>query len=99
MPLVVHDRSHAPLGLATPPHRAVGSVPLVGAPPFCRFVFEADHPNPALIPPEDITGVTVVLLTCSYRGKEFIRIGYYVNNEYIDEELRENNPLPPQLDK
>lgn len=26
--------------------------------------------------------MTVVLLTCSYREKEFIRIGYYVNIEY-----------------
>jgi histone chaperone ASF1 len=26
-------------------------------------------------------GVTVLLLQCSYRQKEFIRVGYYVNNE------------------
>jgi histone chaperone ASF1 len=31
---------------------------------------------------EDILGVTVVLLTCSYKGNEFIRIGYYVSNNY-----------------
>lgn len=43
--------------------------------------------------------MTVVLLTCSYREREFIRIGYYVNNEYDTEELRENNPMPPQLDR
>lgn len=40
-------------------------------------------------------GVTVVLITCTYRGQEFIRIGYYVNNEYTDPELRENPPLKP----
>jgi hypothetical protein len=44
-------------------------------------------------------GVTVVLLTCSYRGKEFVRVGYYVNNEYSDPELREVPPTTPQYDK
>ncbi|XP_071481392.1 histone chaperone asf1b-B-like [Diadema antillarum] len=54
------------------------------------FVFQADPPNPALIPQGDILGVTVVLITCSYRGNEFIRVGYYVNNEYSDPELAES---------
>ena len=44
-------------------------------------------------------GVTVVLLTCSYRNKEFIRVGYYVNNEYADPEMKENPPAIPQFDK
>ena len=30
---------------------------------------------------------------------EFIRIGYYVSNDYMDPELKENNPKPPQMDK
>ena len=33
------------------------------------------------------------------QGKEFIRIGYYVNNEYTDEQLKENPPEVPQIDK
>jgi histone chaperone ASF1 len=33
-----------------------------------------------------------VLITCSYREKEFVRVGYYVSNEYEDEMLRENPP-------
>ncbi len=37
-------------------------------------------------------GVTVVLLICSYRDKEFVRVGYYVNNEYKDEEMKANPP-------
>ena len=53
--------------------------------PVCRgthkFVLETPAPNPELIPPGDIVGVTVCIITCSYREKEFIRIGYYVNNE------------------
>ena len=36
--------------------------------------------------------MTVVLITCSYRGQEFVRIGYYVNNDFVDQELRENPP-------
>lgn len=44
--------------------------------------------------------MTVLLLTCSYRGKEFIRIGYYCAVDYaMDEELHENPPNPPLLDK
>jgi hypothetical protein len=31
------------------------------------FVFQADPPDPAKIPVADVVGVTVVLLTCSYR--------------------------------
>lgn len=63
------------------------------------FVFQACPPDPAKIPSVDAVGVTVVLLTCSYRGKEFIRVGYYVNNEYDDPELKENPPATPQYDK
>jgi len=63
------------------------------------FVFQADPPDPNKIPVADAVGVTVVLLTCSYRGKEFIRVGYYVNNEYTDAELRENPPTVPLFDQ
>lgn len=55
-----------------------------------KFVFQAPAPDPALIPAKDLMEVTVLLLTCSYKDKEFIRIGYYVNNEYpaSEEELQ-----------
>jgi len=66
---------------------------------LCFADFQADPPNPARIPREDVLGVTVVLLTCSYRQQEFIRVGYYVNNEYIDPELRENPPQEPDFDQ
>lgn len=56
------------------------------------FEFEAAAPSPSKIPPEDLLGVTVILLTASYRDQEFIRVGYYVNNAYESEELRENPP-------
>ncbi|XP_041475081.1 histone chaperone ASF1-like [Lytechinus variegatus] len=68
------------------------------------FVFQANPPDPTKIPQGDILGVTVVLITCSYRDHEFIRVGYYVNNEYSDPELNECNesekqPVVPQFDK
>lgn len=69
------------------------------APGQYRFVFQADPPDFTRIPSDDIVGVTIILLTCSYRGQEFIRVGYYVNNEYADEALREEPPATPQIDK
>uniref|UniRef100_V5HDB8 Putative asf1 like histone chaperone n=1 Tax=Ixodes ricinus TaxID=34613 RepID=V5HDB8_IXORI len=63
------------------------------------FVFQADPPDPSKIPVQDAVGVTVVLLTCSYRGREFIRVGYYVNNEYADPDLKENPPSSPHFDR
>ncbi|KAJ8550044.1 hypothetical protein K7X08_033751 [Anisodus acutangulus] len=64
-----------------------------------RFVLQADPPDPARIHAEDIIGVTVLLLTCSYVGQEFVRIGYYVNNDYDDEKLREQPPQTVLIDK
>ncbi len=60
---------------------------------------QADAPKQSLLPQNDILGVTVVLLTCSYLNREFIRIGYYVNNEYTDEELKENPPATVIVEK
>ncbi|KAM7271460.1 hypothetical protein ACFE04_030674 [Oxalis oulophora] len=64
-----------------------------------RFVFEADPPDPTKIREEDIIGVTVLLLTCSYLGHEFVRVGYYVNNDYEDEQLKEEPPTRVLIDK
>ncbi|XP_051127401.1 probable histone chaperone ASF1A [Andrographis paniculata] len=64
-----------------------------------RFVLQADPPDPAKIREEDILGVTVLLLTCSYIGQEFIRVGYYVNNDYTDDQLRQDPPSRVLLDR
>merc|ERR1711916_83169 len=45
-----------------------------------KFVFQVDPPDPSRIPREDVLGVTVALITCSYKDQEFVRIGYYVSN-------------------
>lgn len=34
-----------------------------------------------------------------FRSQEFIRVGYYINNDYADPELRESPPALPQFDK
>ncbi|KAJ3183225.1 Histone chaperone asf1 [Gaertneriomyces sp. JEL0708] len=73
----------------------VGPVP-VGT---SKFILEAPAPDPRKIPAEDVVGVTVILLMCSYREKEFVRVGYYVNNDYLDEELRKEPPKAPILEK
>lgn len=50
---------------------------------------------------DDLLGVTALLLTCSYKGAEFVRVGYYVNIEYTDPELAaaEVKPTPPIISK
>ena len=44
-----------------------------------KFILQADAPNPTKL--LELLGVTVVLIACSYQNHEFVRIGYYVNNE------------------
>ncbi|KAM3175234.1 hypothetical protein ACTXT7_008913 [Hymenolepis weldensis] len=74
---------------------------LVGPIPVGRhqFIFEVDPPDPAKIPTEDIVGVTVVLIQALYHEREFIRIGYYVSNEYKSEELASEPPAKPLIDE
>jgi histone chaperone ASF1 len=64
-----------------------------------KFMFQADPPDTLKIPADDAVGVTVVLITASYREQEFVRVGYYVTNEYEDIEMRENPPSEPQFTK
>ena len=66
-------------------------------------ITQAAAPTLAQIPAQDLIGVTVVLLTASYREQEFVRIGYYVHTEYDTEELRDlpesDRPNPPIVEK
>lgn len=64
-----------------------------------KFVFEADPPDTKRIPIDELLGVTVILLTCNYDGREFVRVGYYVNNEYDSEELVNDPPAKPIIEK
>lgn len=60
-----------------------------------KFVLQADAPDHSVIPPEDVLGVTVVLVTAAYKDAEFCRVGYYVNNEYTEEYDAEAGPPDP----
>lgn len=64
-----------------------------------KFIFEADPPDLKRIPASEILGVTVILLSCSYDGREFVRVGYYVNNEYDSEELSNEPPAKPDIER
>jgi len=65
-----------------------------------KFVLQADAPDASTIPESDVIGVTVVLVTCSYKDQEFARIGYYVNNEYAEEyDFEVGPPSPIDLNK
>lgn len=64
-----------------------------------KFIFQADPPNTSRIPDAEIIGVTVILLTCAYDGREFVRVGYYVNNEYDSVELTNDPPAKPILER
>ena len=73
----------------------VGPVP-VG---INKFVLQAPAPSIDNIPNEDLIGVTVILVTCSFMEKEFVRIGYYVNNEYSEPYEEGNLPNPIEINK
>ena len=63
----------------------VGPIPLG----VNRFVFKADAIDATQMPQSEVLGVSVILLTASYDDREFVRVGFYSNNEYIDRDLRE----------
>ena len=41
-------------------------------------------PDVRRIPEDDILGATVVMVTCSYKSNEFVRVGYWVANTYTE---------------
>ncbi|KAI2489008.1 ASF1 like histone chaperone [Fragilaria crotonensis] len=61
-----------------------------------KFVLQADAPDPNQL--EELLGVTVVLVTCSYREREFVRVGYYVNNALEGYDPESGQALPSPLD-
>lgn len=66
----------------------VGPIP-VGV---SKFVMECPPPNHEIIPQQEVVSVTVMLLSGLYNDKEFVRVGYYVNNEYEKDEYKEEPP-------
>lgn len=65
-----------------------------------QFQIESNAPNPHLIPSkDDLFGVTAIIITISFRKQEFFRCGYYVYNNYVEEELLLNDPPEVLLDR
>lgn len=63
-----------------------------------KFVFQADAPDTAKIPAGNLLGCTVVLIICSYKEQEFIRVGYYVNNASDDFDPEHPDAVPEKVD-
>jgi histone chaperone ASF1 len=61
-----------------------------------KFVLQADAPTKDQL--EELLGVTVVLVTCSYREREFVRVGYYVSNTLEGYESIDESPPPSSFD-
>ena len=73
----------------------VGPVP-VG---INSFEFESPAPIPSKIPLEDVLGVAAIILTASYKDQEFVRVGYYQNTEYDNDEMKDNPPAVPIFER
>jgi len=63
------------------------------------FEFEGAPPDVTKIPHEDVLGVAALIVTGSYRDQEFVRVGYYQNTEYDNEEMKENPPAEIVYDR
>lgn len=63
------------------------------------FDFEGSPPPPSRIPPEDVLGVAALVLTGSYMEQGLVRVGYYQNTEYDNEEMRDNPLTTIPFDK
>ncbi|OEH77617.1 histone chaperone ASF1B [Cyclospora cayetanensis] len=59
------------------------------------FEFAVNAPDFTQMDPGSVEGMQAVLVCGLYKEKEFVRIGYYLNNAYSDPALRENPPESP----
>eukprot|EP00754_Rhynchopus_humris_P005426 Rhum_TRINITY_DN12707_c0_g1::Rhum_TRINITY_DN12707_c0_g1_i2::g.53826::m.53826/K10753/ASF1; histone chaperone ASF1 len=57
-----------------------------------EFVFDFPAPEWQSIPAEDLLSVAVLLINVGYKEQEFLRVGYYVNVAYSDQQLNEAPP-------
>ena len=64
-----------------------------------KFNISTEAPELSKIPKGEILGVTALLISCHYDGKEFFRVGYYVNTYYLDPELNAEPPSTPIIEK
>jgi histone chaperone ASF1 len=64
-----------------------------------QFVFTADAPDHSKIPVGELLDSTVLLIEGFYNECQFVQVGYFVNNEYTDPELKQNPPSTPDVTK
>ena len=64
-----------------------------------KFNIATEPPELSKIPKGEILGVTALLVSCHYDGKEFFRVGYYVNTYYSDPDLNAEPPSTPIIEK
>ncbi|EPY24302.1 histone chaperone ASF1 [Strigomonas culicis] len=57
-----------------------------------EFVLECDAPQVGLVPPSDVLGVTILIISFQFKQQEFLRVGYYAQVAYFDPHL---NQCPP----
>ena len=63
-----------------------------------RFLLQTPGPDPAKIPEDDLLGATICMVSCWYKDKEFLRVGYWVSTTYADalpEGEAPPRPCPP----
>uniref|UniRef100_A0A5S6Q7A7 Anti-silencing function protein 1 n=1 Tax=Trichuris muris TaxID=70415 RepID=A0A5S6Q7A7_TRIMR len=64
-----------------------------------KFILEVPAPDPELVPPADAVDVTIIILEGFYRGKNFLKLGYFLCHDYDDPELNEQPPAEPIFEK
>ncbi len=64
-----------------------------------RFILSSNPPDHMRIQNKDLIGVTVLLITCSYKDAKFVQIGYYINNEYAEPFDENSYPNPVDINK
>ncbi|CAD5214583.1 unnamed protein product [Bursaphelenchus xylophilus] len=64
-----------------------------------QFIFEADPPDYTKVHDEDLTDVSVLFLRCKYHDQLFSKVAFFVSHTYVDEELINEPPLKPILEK
>ena len=64
-----------------------------------QFELEVPAPNFHLIPKEEHLGITCILILGKYNKQEFIRVGYYLKNEYWIEEEEEEKEVEKEKEQ
>jgi len=65
-----------------------------------KFTFEvAKVPDYSKVKDEDVTDSCLLLLSASYRGSCFSKVGFFVSHEYQDQVLSQEPPSKPLLEK